>query len=256
MSNFAEAYREVLQCGLVDREVLAKHLDQQTTLDRILPNAFSFFYLIEIATQTYHFMGHRQSLISGYTNAEFMTHGLGLFLQSLHPDEAPIIVNEVYRDFREVVMKTPAADRHKILIQYNYRFRRKDGEFVNLLEQVSVVAFDDHGNGALLLGNVIMLNTDTPQPVQCTIRLCEEGVPQRTVFARNYTRDISPIATLTPREVDILRHLASGKSSKEVGDRLCISPHTVDTHRRTLLKKLDCRSVVELARIAFKQGLL
>ncbi len=256
MNSYTEAYREILQCGLVEEAALLKHLEQQALLDRILPEAFSFFYLIEIATQKYHFMGKRQAQVSGFSNAEFMAKGLQLFFQQVHPEEAAIIVNEVYRDFRSTVMATPEDQRGNLLIQYNYRFKRKDGDYINLMEQVSVVGFDGDGNSALLLGNVIMLNSDDQLPLQCSVKLLAEDGLSRTVFYRNYSRNDKIMSRLTPRELVILQNLASGGNSKEVADRLCISRHTVDTHRRNLLKKLNCKSVVDLARFAFQHALI
>ena len=61
---------------------------------------------------------------------------------------------------------------------------------------------------------------------------------------------------ITNREQDILRNLSTGKTSKEIAEELFISHHTVDTHRRNLLKKLNCSSVVELTRVAFHGGFL
>ncbi len=40
------------------------------------------------------------------------------------------------------------------------------------------------------------------------------------------------------REIEIIRMLSEGKSSKQIADVLHISVHTVDTHRRNILKKI------------------
>ena len=75
-------------------------------------------------------------------------------------------------------------------------------------------------------------------------------------LSTTYNSSISIIDAITVRELDILRHLATGKSSKQIGDELSVSRHTVDTHRRNLLKKLNCRSIVELTHLAYKNGVL
>ena len=48
------------------------------------------------------------------------------------------------------------------------------------------------------------------------------------------------------RERDIIRLLVLDKSSKEISESLNISSHTVDTHRRNILKKLKLSSTGEL----------
>jgi two-component system response regulator NreC len=50
--------------------------------------------------------------------------------------------------------------------------------------------------------------------------------------------------------------IAAGRANKEIGDRLFISPRTVDTHRTNLMKKLDTHNVACLVRIAMKAGLV
>ena len=48
--------------------------------------------------------------------------------------------------------------------------------------------------------------------------------------------------TISEREKDIIRHVASGKSNKEIAEELFISPHTVATHRRNINAKLGIHS--------------
>ena len=65
----------------------------------------------------------------------------------------------------------------------------------------------------------------------------------------------APIATLTPREKEILRHLADGLSNKEIAKLLGISDGTVKLHVKSILRKLNARSRVEAAVIATQQGI-
>lgn len=62
-------------------------------------------------------------------------------------------------------------------------------------------------------------------------------------------------ADLTPREMEILRHLAGGQSNKVIGAALGISEGTVKLHVKSILRKLDVRSRVEAAVMAVEQGL-
>jgi two-component system, NarL family, invasion response regulator UvrY len=56
-----------------------------------------------------------------------------------------------------------------------------------------------------------------------------------------------PSRSLTDRETEIARLIAEGLTNKQMGDRLCISPHTVHTHRKSLMKKLGISSAREVA---------
>ncbi len=61
---------------------------------------------------------------------------------------------------------------------------------------------------------------------------------------------------LSGREVEVLAALAEGLGNKEIGNRLSISPRTVDTHRTNLMRKLNTHSVAGLVRLAIKAGLV
>lgn len=57
------------------------------------------------------------------------------------------------------------------------------------------------------------------------------------------------LSLLTPTEKRILKLVAQGKSSREIGELLDISPRTVDNHRGHMMEKLHVNSVVELVLI-------
>jgi DNA-binding NarL/FixJ family response regulator len=61
---------------------------------------------------------------------------------------------------------------------------------------------------------------------------------------------------LSEREIEVLAALAEGLGNKEIGEKLFISPRTVDTHRTNLMKKLETHNVAGLVRIAIAAGLV
>ncbi|MFF5438032.1 helix-turn-helix transcriptional regulator [Streptomyces achromogenes] len=87
-----------------------------------------------------------------------------------------------------------------------------------------------------------------------------------TIAADRYTRPHSPATTavglsrrtaavhpgwasLTPAELRVARLVAEGLTNRAVAQRLCISPHTVDSHLRHAFAKLGISSRVALARL-------
>ena len=61
---------------------------------------------------------------------------------------------------------------------------------------------------------------------------------------------------LTPREKLILRHVALGKTNKEIASDLFISAHTVISHRKNITRKLDIKSVSGLTVYAILNGII
>jgi DNA-binding NarL/FixJ family response regulator len=70
----------------------------------------------------------------------------------------------------------------------------------------------------------------------------------------NPTTRVNP--TLTPREREIVQLVAEGKSTKEVADKLNISPKTAETHRTNIMRKLNLHSVSGLVRYAIRNRLV
>jgi DNA-binding NarL/FixJ family response regulator len=61
---------------------------------------------------------------------------------------------------------------------------------------------------------------------------------------------------LTKRELQILQHIVSGKSNKEIANHLQISVNTVGVHRANMMQALGIHNVAELVAYAFRNGLV
>jgi two-component system response regulator NreC len=68
--------------------------------------------------------------------------------------------------------------------------------------------------------------------------------------------DDTLVEALTPREVEVLRLVATGYTNRQIAEELTISVRTVESHRASVMDKLGLHSRVELVRYATKQGLL
>ncbi|HEY0729165.1 MAG TPA: response regulator transcription factor [Pyrinomonadaceae bacterium] len=66
----------------------------------------------------------------------------------------------------------------------------------------------------------------------------------------------SAFRTLTDREREIVQMLAEGSSNTEIAAKLSISIKTVETHRATVMRKLDISSIVELVHYAIRNHLV
>jgi len=61
--------------------------------------------------------------------------------------------------------------------------------------------------------------------------------------------------SLTAREVEVLVHIADGRTNRQIGEDLGISPRTVETHRERVMAKLRIRTVAGLTRFVVEQGI-
>ena len=68
--------------------------------------------------------------------------------------------------------------------------------------------------------------------------------------------EVNDFSSLTARETEILKLIASGNSTQQVADELFLSPHTVQTHRKSIIKKLNIKSPTQFVIYAMDMGLI
>lgn len=73
---------------------------------------------------------------------------------------------------------------------------------------------------------------------------------------RKDSKEDDPLEKLTDREREVLGFTAEGYSSSEIGEKLFISPKTVDTYRSRIMQKIGLHHRSELVRFALQTGLL
>ena len=64
------------------------------------------------------------------------------------------------------------------------------------------------------------------------------------------------IARLTPREIEIVQHIADGMGNREIAAALNVSVKTIETHRAAVMRKIGARSAGEVVRFAIKHSLV
>ena len=62
-------------------------------------------------------------------------------------------------------------------------------------------------------------------------------------------------SVLSPRELEILKLIADGRSAKQIAAQLNLSIKTIEAHRQNIMEKLNLRSVAELIKYSIREGL-
>jgi DNA-binding NarL/FixJ family response regulator len=104
-----------------------------------------------------------------------------------------------------------------------------------------------------------------PEDLFQAIRAVHEGKTyldkqSSEILLHNYTHTESDYKSnlnlLTAREIEIIRSLANGLITKEIGEKYFISDKTVERHKTNILKKMGLRNTAQLIKVAVEQGLL
>lgn len=72
----------------------------------------------------------------------------------------------------------------------------------------------------------------------------------------NYSSALKVDEVLSVREIEVIRYVAQGLSNKEIADVMCLSTHTVMSHRKNIARKLDIHSTAGLTIYAVVNGIV
>ena len=137
---------------------------------------------------------------------------------------------------------------------------------------VRILVLTAHGEAQYLLpvlragGSGYLLKSAVAEELVQAIRAVHRGEaylppPAATLLVRDYLRRVEgnpgdALAALSPREREVLRLTAEGYDSREIGDRLFLSPKTIETYRQRGMEKLGLQHRADLIRYALRHGLL
>lgn len=119
--------------------------------------------------------------------------------------------------------------------RYAFRARSRGGSVITLDASISVA----RGDGELLITTIVR-----------ELRTVEEVALPDADFELPGTKRLSP------RELEIVRHVLAGRRSKDIAVLLNVSEKTICTHRSRAFQKLGVRGVADLFRIASEHGLI
>ena len=139
----------------------------------------------------------------------------------------------------------------RLKFSVNYRFQKKDGSFLQVLRHQTVQQTDEDGNILRVTGIIVELG-HLPELNGVTGKMVDNE-SGKVIYSRFYAGQDSIFST---REKEIILLLANGRKTDEIAEELFISPNTVSTHRKNMLKKYAVKNTAELISFSKKQGIL
>ena len=182
----------------------------------------------------------------GYNKGEFDHLLIHTFI---HPDDIDMVQRLTKAAIAYVVDRNLRDNGQMFL---TYRVRKKNGEYVKIMRQTNVFEKDSEGR---FISNLSILTDisfiSAVNHVDWKFLASDIDAEEFKEYVRNEYDDF-----FTERELEIIQLLGANKSSEEIADVLFISKHTVDTQRRKLLQKANCKNTLELILFCQKNGLI
>jgi len=227
-------------------------LKLQLEIHKQLLNLFQpgtyYYYVFNIFQADFDFVSPGVTNLLGYLPEEMDIHK---FLEIIHPEDKPYFMQFEQR-IAEFFKDLPFEKISKYKMQYDLRMRTKDNRYVRILHQALQIDFDETN-----YYRTLDVDTDISHikkdgtPSFSIIGL--DGEPSYYNITETNTLTLSE-DLFTQRERVILKMIVETKSSKEIANTLFISPHTVNAHRKNILKKAKVTTPVELVCKALHEG--
>ena len=184
---------------------------------------------------------------SGFYPENFYAQGIELEMQCLRPKELSKVLT-LQKMTHDLLKEVPMSCKKTALLTYctPIRHRNREIEHLMLCKLKPLLMSED---GSLILDLVQWTDLSALQ-INKTFDWCftYTDAKGKKIHVRDHTPIDHYLTLLSSAEERILRELKNGKDSKAIAKSLALSKHTVDTHRRNILKKTNCKSTLELIR--------
>ncbi len=150
-------------------------------------------------------------------------------------------------------IENPHTCLNNIIGNMTFQYKKKGGGFFQMLQKTMAVETNAEGLPVLYLRHLYDISHLIHPSVGLIINTPDENI----IWTYNsLNKSLDKVNLLSSQEKKVLGFLAEGRCSKEIADLLFISSHTIDTHRRNLLRKTHCIDTTALVTYAKMTGLI
>lgn len=212
----------------------------------------SYHYLFDLTNMSFGYVSEKIQKVLGYPKEEIT---VPFFLSNIHPDDFPYFI-EFEKEVVQFFNQLEKSKLSKYKVRYDYRIKTKSGAYKRILHQmVSLLPNDEN-----IITHTLCFHTDITYlknegiPLLSFIGL--DGEPSFVDVGKNIQQSLPFDYELSIREREVVKCLAEGLTSNIIASVLNISPETVKTHRKNILRKMNLNSTVDLITKAVREGWL
>ena len=209
---------------------------EQVLLQNLCRLPFHFYFITDVKTnRILHSNGLEVIVKNADENSNYSS-----FLKRLHPED-----HQTFLELEMGLSKSNSAknnEENQAMLISHFRVKKTNGEYIPIMKQSCFFQVDEDGNPSTILHLCNDLSGMIKEN-KVSFVLDSNG---KDFSLKNCQEDK---ISLTKREMQILKLIAEGKSSVEIGNELFISRETVDKHRKNMIKK---SGVVDTHKLAIK----
>ena len=224
---------------------IKEHIKKLIELDYYYPYNNTFFCITNTVNQNFEYISKNFTACTGLSKELMQKGGMDYFWSLFHPKDIQLWLTCLQGLMAFTMDELDDEKRKRMSYTWNYRIKNAKGDYITIIQNTTPLQFDKDHKPIIGLAHYTVLDCDMNMDICATAKYLNDKNEYETLFYKNMSHT-NLLNVISHRERDVIRLLISKKTSNEISESLNISKHTVDTHRRNILKKLNLNSTFEL----------
>jgi DNA-binding CsgD family transcriptional regulator len=214
-----------------------------------------YYYILNFVNLEFVYVHHNIDSVLGIKPIEFTFDSC---FQLLHPDDRNAFTQKESIAGNFLLNKINPEDITKYKVTYLLRLRHTNGIYKTILHQARALSTSKDNKIQYVLAAHIDISHLNPI-LDHNISLISDILP--SYYVTNIGSDYKLIelklkSLFTKREKEVIYYIAKGLAAKEIANKLHLSLYTINTHKRNILKKSECKNTAELITRCFREGII
>ena len=230
----AEYYPDNVHCEVPE------FLETANLSSHFLPT--SILFVLNFSKQGYEFVSSNISQLFSMSPETLVEEGLHAGLKLFPSSSQEVFVNkllpEIFFQFEKAGRE--GLDPKKFKVHYNINMDSPEKGIVNTMHIIKPAVIDENGMPLLALKYIFDIS-DYSNETDISLTFEYVGEKSTSIYYSTSFK-VESHQEISKREAEIIHYIGLGMSSKEIADKLCISIHTVNTHRKNIMKKYNVQN--------------
>lgn len=221
--------------------------------NNLLPASF----ILDYTQKKYIYVSSKMSKIIDFPLSYILDGGLDFGTSRFHKEDLKVYSENVLMQNLKFLKDTPIDKHSDFLFTFNYRVKDRKANYKNIVQQSIFIKSADSGIPLAVMGFLFDISKYRND------RRMYHSIERHSGLNKDNSKELlldnvyfldEKGQRLTRREIEIIKYLCDDLDSEQIASRMNISKHTVDNHRRNMLRKTNSKSSVGLVSFAFTEG--
>jgi DNA-binding CsgD family transcriptional regulator len=215
------------------------------------------FFVIDYSTRKYLIFTDNIRMILGHDARELLEGGLAHTVDLVQKDFFRTFNQNVFPSTIAALSRIPRKEHHNHIFSNNFQYRNRKGDYVNVLQRNTYITSRDTHMPLYCIGMAMDISAyKRDLSVVQTIERVDLATRVSHTIETNYFYPFEEHALLTRQELNIVKYMADGMSSKVIAYKLGLSENTIANHRKNMLRKTNTKNVAQLIAFVVRNGVI